>query len=64
MSRHPFDALSLVLGIVMTAIGVAGLVVSTGGLGLPDLDWRFVGPTLLIGAAVVTIGVTLRRAVR
>lgn len=52
MTRHRFDPLSFVFGVLFAALGVLGL---TGPWPLAELDLAWVGPGLLVLAGVVVL---------
>lgn len=52
MTRHRFDPLSFVFGVLFAALGVLGL---TGPWTLAELDLAWVGPGLLVLAGVVVL---------
>lgn len=52
MTRHRFDPLSFLFGVLFVALGVLGL---TGPWTLAELDLAWVGPGLLVLAGVVVL---------
>jgi hypothetical protein len=57
-SRHPRDAVSLVMGLVLCAIATLFLVEDIGD---GNVDLRWVAPAVLIGIGVIGLSASARR---
>ena len=63
MTRHPLDALSLLFGLVFTAVAIAGLFgeLSVFNLARLDLDWLLPLGLLTFGGALAVSAVRRNR---